>query len=824
MGAPWHGQPRQPRATTNRIVAATERMRDNIFPDPSGLMSCKVLIASSLHPPPLSAAGSSFFESNDVPAEIQTILRKHPMFASVNDESFIHSLANACHCRFSQPGEIIIEEGTEASNMFFVIKGTVQVQSGDSEIVFAQLGKGSYFGEIAILFSVNRTATVCAKSKCVLARLSAEELHIILERYPEVAVAINNEAKKRFAELKREIEKAGRAAPSMTFDGLQEKRKREFASKSSSSKSLFPTQRSSAIDIDFFSAASVNPDPVTPTVVPPEPLSSYIGSVAPEHRTPESLWAPIAHNSLPNDVASLGDSSSQVTPELTAHATPSASEDDDEDDLYDDESDVILGLPMDENDVEPFEDLSSTSDDVKSLPPMPTGGRGHPMLAAFVGRNGAKRRASVAVWSDDKLMQLANLKFGTGSTSGDLMPTPKANKWFADSILASDHDEELEPPVPEEKEELYGVLGKAIIARVLKYLPFTMVLKLRRVSRPYAALIAHPDYHLTEHADLSTCHKQINDKNLLAIASYVGPNVINLDMKKCWEVTDKGLIKAASYMPHVQHWNLASVWEVADTGLTALARSCGSLITIDLSNCRRITNVGMLAILSACPNLANVSLSYCKGLTDEVMDHPQWKRVRKLDLERCSEIRDPGFEKWRYPFTMDQQRAPISNAPANGHDSTISTSPINARQEFVLEELCLKDCAFLTDDAIISISLTCPLLRVLSLSFCCSFTETFAVSLVAGCPALEELDLSYCGVAVTDECLEILGKGLASSLDKLNLRNCVRITDAGLASLAEHALALREINVSNCKLITRAGLARHNGLWVLIIWYSHVDS
>lgn len=58
-------------------------------------------------------------------------------------------------------------------------------------------------GEIGLLFNVNRIATVTAKSKCVLAAILSEELKPILEKYPEIAIAMRDEANERIDQLKK---------------------------------------------------------------------------------------------------------------------------------------------------------------------------------------------------------------------------------------------------------------------------------------------------------------------------------------------------------------------------------------------------------------------------------------------------------------------------------------------------------------------------------------------------------------------------------------------------------------------------------------------
>ena len=44
--------------------------------------------------------------------------------------------------------------------MFFINRGTVEVVSEDGNVVFATMDEGKFFGEISLVFSVPRTASI----------------------------------------------------------------------------------------------------------------------------------------------------------------------------------------------------------------------------------------------------------------------------------------------------------------------------------------------------------------------------------------------------------------------------------------------------------------------------------------------------------------------------------------------------------------------------------------------------------------------------------------------------------------------------------------
>jgi F-box/leucine-rich repeat protein 7 len=74
--------------------------------------------------------------------------------------------------------------------------------SKDNEVEYREMGPGSFFGEIAVLFLIKRTANVIAKTKCVLGVITSTEFQILLRDYPELATKIRLEAEQRYTLFK----------------------------------------------------------------------------------------------------------------------------------------------------------------------------------------------------------------------------------------------------------------------------------------------------------------------------------------------------------------------------------------------------------------------------------------------------------------------------------------------------------------------------------------------------------------------------------------------------------------------------------------------
>ena len=101
-----------------------------------------------------------------------------------------------------QVGDIIVREGSQADEMYFLISGRAAVFSGETEVLTIEAG--SYFGEVGCILGGIRRASIKALSVVELQALSRRNLNILLNEYPEVAVELKGVAKHR-AKLAKDL-------------------------------------------------------------------------------------------------------------------------------------------------------------------------------------------------------------------------------------------------------------------------------------------------------------------------------------------------------------------------------------------------------------------------------------------------------------------------------------------------------------------------------------------------------------------------------------------------------------------------------------------
>lgn len=136
---------------------------------------------------------------------------KVPLFAGC-DAARVAEIARLLKREVVPAKYAVVRRGEPADAMFFIMSGEVEV---DLHPIPRRMGRGQYFGEIALLRDSVRTATVTTVTECELLALDSADFRRLLDAHPDLKVSISEVAAQRLAAL---TASASDDAPSSSSD------------------------------------------------------------------------------------------------------------------------------------------------------------------------------------------------------------------------------------------------------------------------------------------------------------------------------------------------------------------------------------------------------------------------------------------------------------------------------------------------------------------------------------------------------------------------------------------------------------------------------
>ena len=103
-----------------------------------------------------------------------------PVFGSLSQDELAKLAAGAERVEVGEPGVELTKEGDFGHSVFVVLEGTAQVAVDGNAV--RDLSRGDLFGEIAVLSSGRRTATVVSSTPMVLVSVFKRDVWAIEEK------------------------------------------------------------------------------------------------------------------------------------------------------------------------------------------------------------------------------------------------------------------------------------------------------------------------------------------------------------------------------------------------------------------------------------------------------------------------------------------------------------------------------------------------------------------------------------------------------------------------------------------------------------------
>jgi diguanylate cyclase (GGDEF)-like protein len=122
------------------------------------------------------------------------------------DSEVIEALAHNCEEILLNPEEILFKEGEPGDAMFLILYGSLSIER--QNIVIAKRVKGEYVGEMALIESAPRAATVTTYTKTHLLKISKEQFHSYFTSNPQTLLEILKTISERYRKDLAALEKS----------------------------------------------------------------------------------------------------------------------------------------------------------------------------------------------------------------------------------------------------------------------------------------------------------------------------------------------------------------------------------------------------------------------------------------------------------------------------------------------------------------------------------------------------------------------------------------------------------------------------------------
>ena len=816
----------------NPTAASFAKGNGNQVPDAVSLIrtfNSETNPSRPIRPSPLTAS-----PIQGMPLDVLDRIRSFPLFLSA-PESFLAAIGAYLRPQSHSPHDYILTEGDEAKAMYWLVRGAVAVTSRDGESTYAELKPGAFFGEIGILMDIPRTATIVARTRCLLVVLKKEDLTKLLPEFPEVERTIREEAQERLSILERK--KREKIAQSTLEPGhLQargEKRARDgeerdvvmgdtpvirpngvinTRKRKSPSPSIVDVAASSALGSGLVHVRQLLRELPLFSGLPGE-LLHFLGLNA-QQRTYPPFTDIIRQGSLGREIFFIvrgevevidekGSTESQqlsngtgidmrrglqvkarlrqgqyfgevaslsLAPRRTATVRSVTSveclmitgevleefwtrcppklrhqvEKTAKERLHSKVDEDIVMLDAIDSSTPPIDELAIGERPNKRKQSVPTFSYTKPESPHKPSR--IEDRPVIEPLDPDPFLNADLDQVRSRSRRSSIAPFPPEGQQPDDKrntpkTMPTKLKHASTPPTPPEFQYMpkrpktlarragevrNGLLPDNVLIYIFSYLDLHDLMRLRAVSWHWSKLLKEsPD--LLAYLDLAMYNRKITDDVVIKhICPFAGNRPRHIDISNCFHLTDEGFTALATTCgANARSWKMKSVWDITPQAVNEMVTNAKELEEIDLSNCRKVSDTLLARVVGwvvegpstqinqysngrrgtirtpnnnnvpigtvyGCPKLKKLTLSYCKHVTDRSMAHLAayaHARLEEIDLTRCTTITDQGFQQW------GQSQKPF----------------------FRLRKLCLADCTYLTDHAIVYLTNAAKGLRDLDL-------------------------------------------------------------------------------------------------------------
>ncbi|KAJ3120177.1 hypothetical protein HK100_012910 [Physocladia obscura] len=708
---------------------------------------------------------------------LRETLKQIPLFKG-GSQAFFHELAMALKLRVFQPKELIIIADEPGSSMFFVADGIADVVSKNGQTVYGEFGSSSFFGEVALFYVINRTATIRARTVCTTLELHKDSLRAILAQHESLARTMLLKAEENYKlaiERQKAVKKLQEGAGDTTkftiedtIDRLSkvptfQKTNKNFIRTMAQYTSVHRYKRGEMIckkgDIanEMYFVVSGQVEIVSDDgtqIFDTVKDGDFFGEVGLLRNTPRTASVRISTatcdviqlnktaletvlNEFPDSFQSIAIEADKRLQQVVSRNAAAV-----ENMLHHVEESSVAGKGVNQDILRKFVLPFSKKPKSTTTPlgEVPADKKGH-LNSIF--RTGGK----LGVDKKDSLGSGRSSVVGLNESLGS-----------STESLGSNFDG-LKRRMSERDMGKFGKMLTKVFGNNSKKEEKNLIAKVA----PLAPAKSQKESNVSSYKKIQHIY-EVPAGIIASALQYLNPKE-RLKMR----------ILGQKFNAIISD---SSCWQIADDELGIMTNTCPNVQSICLSNCWKITDRGISYMAYGLTKMRAIDVSYCGQLKGVGFSDHRWSNLRSINLTHCKQIGDEQLEKIL--------------APAS------EIEVIKVRRK--ISSIDLSDCDHVSDKCLKWIASSPSKLSELRLSFCTRLTNAGLYDLSLGHHAFETLDFSHCQ-QITDASVVFFTE-IMKHLKFLGLRRCRKITD-GLASfLAKNALQLKCVDLTGCPLIT----------------------
>uniref|UniRef100_A0A8C4ZXP0 F-box/LRR-repeat protein 2 n=1 Tax=Gadus morhua TaxID=8049 RepID=A0A8C4ZXP0_GADMO len=352
-------------------------------------------------------------------------------------------------------------------------------------------------------------------------------------------------------------------------------------------------------------------------------------------------------------------------------------------------------------------------------------------------------------------------------------------------------------------------LPKELLLRIFSYLDVVTLCRCAQVSKAWNVLAL--DGSNWQKIDLFNFQTDIEGRVVENISKRCGGFLRQLSLRGCLSVGDASMKTFAQNCRNIEVLNLNGCTKITDSTCLSLSKFCSKLKHLDLTSCVSITNHSLKALSDGCRMLEMLNLSWCDQMTRDGIEALArgCNGLRALFLRGCTQL-DDGALKHLQKHCPELTTINIQSCTQMTDDGMVSL----CRGCHKLQILCMSGCSNITDASLTALGLNCPRIKILEAARCshvtdAGFTVLARASVSSYYISRASIFLGSITTIITTSILCFLPFFYFQNcheLEKMDLEECILLTDNTLVQLSIHCPRLQALSLSHCELITDDGI------------------